>query len=79
MKKSLEELLDELLSLQEKKLLEYAAQIVPNVTSDDILQPNDYTELENHPFFRYEEGVLKGIYATKMAILAWDRESGIGS
>ncbi|NGX50551.1 MAG: hypothetical protein K1060chlam2_00397 [Chlamydiae bacterium] len=75
MKKSLEELFDELLSMQERKLLEIAAEIIPNVTSDDILQPNDYPQLENHPFFRYEEGVLKGLHAAKMAALAWDRES----
>lgn len=74
MKKSLEELFDELLELQEKKLLKFASEIIPNVTSDDILQPNDYPELENHPFFRYEEGVLKGLHAAKMAVVSWDRE-----
>jgi hypothetical protein len=25
------------------------------------MQPNDFPELENHPFFRYEEGVLEGL------------------
>lgn len=73
-KPSLEELFDELIAFQEKKLLDYAAEIIPNVTSDDILQPNDYDELENHPFFRYEEGVLKGIQTAKMAVLAKVRE-----
>ncbi|MCB1066695.1 MAG: hypothetical protein KDK61_06890 [Simkania sp.] len=68
------ELFDELIAFQEKKLLNYAAEIIPNVTSDDILQPNDYDELENHPFFRYEEGVLKGIQTAKMAVLAKLRE-----
>lgn len=75
MKKSLTELFDELLAFQEKKLLDYATSIIPNITSDDILQPNDFPELENHPFFRYEEGVLKGIHAAKMAALAWEKES----
>jgi hypothetical protein len=68
------ELFDELIAFQEQKLLNYAAEIIPNVTSDDILQPNDYDELENHPFFRYEEGVLKGIQTAKMAVLAKLRE-----
>ena len=68
------ELFDELIAFQEKKLLDYAAEIIPNVTPDDILQPNDYDELENHPFFRYEEGVLKGIQTAKMAVLAKLRE-----
>ncbi|MCP5504846.1 MAG: hypothetical protein H7A41_06810 [Chlamydiales bacterium] len=74
MKKSLEDLFDELINQQEEKLLKYASDIVPNVTSDDILQPNDYPELENHPFFRYEEGLLKGIHAAKMAVMAWEKE-----
>jgi len=64
------ELLDELIAFQEKKLLACAAEIVPNITPDDILQPNDYDELENHPYFRYEEGVLKGLQSAKMALAA---------
>ena len=70
MSKLLDELFDEMIELQEKKLLKLASTIIPNVTPDDILQPNDYPELENHPFFRYEEGVLKGLYSAKMAALA---------
>lgn len=72
---NLEELFDEMIAFQEKRLLDYAAEIIPNVTSDDILQPNDYEELEGHPFFRYEEGVLKGIHAAKMAALSLLKEA----
>ena len=74
MKQQLETLFNELIDLQEKKLFRYAAKIIPNITSDDILQPNDYPELENHPFFRYEEGVLKGLHSAKMAVLAQQKE-----
>ena len=74
MKKQLEALFNELIDLQEKKLLSYAAKIIPNITTDDVLQPNDYPELENHPFFRYEEGVLKGLHSAKMAVLAQQKE-----
>ena len=74
MKQPLEALFNELIDLQEKKLLIYAATIIPNITTDDILQPNDYPELENHPFFRYEEGVLKGLHSAKMAVLAQQKE-----
>ena len=70
MKQQLTALFDELIESQEKKLLSLATSIIPNITSDDLLQPNDYPELENHPYFRYEEGVLKGIHAAKMAVLA---------
>lgn len=64
------ELFDELIEFQEKKLLKCASEIIPHLTSDDILQPNDFPELENHPFFRYEEGVLKGMHTAKIAYLA---------
>lgn len=73
-KPTLEALFDELLKQQEDKLLSCATAIVPQATSDDILQPNDYPELEGHPYFRYEEGVLKGLHAAKMAVLSWKRE-----
>ena len=75
MTKTMEELFDEMIAFQEKKLLDYASEIIPNMTSDDILQPNDYDELENHPVFRFEEGVLKGIQAARMAVLAKMREA----
>ena len=70
MDKTIDALFDEMIELQEKKLLKLASSMIPHVTADDILQPNDYPELENHPFFRYEEGVLKGLYSAKMAVLA---------
>ncbi|WP_316358385.1 hypothetical protein [Candidatus Neptunichlamydia sp. REUL1] len=74
MKQQLEALFNELIDFQEKKLLSYAATIIPNITTDDILQPNDYPELEKHPFFRYEEGVLKGLHSAKMAVLSQQKE-----
>lgn len=66
--------LEELCNLQRKKLLRIANEIVPYVTSDDILQPNDFEELENHPVFRYEEGVLQGLETALSAILAYEKE-----
>lgn len=64
------ELFDELVALQEKKVFKLAEKIIPNITRDDILQPNDFPALENHPYFRYEEGVLEGLRTAKMAFLA---------
>lgn len=63
-------LLDELIENQKRHLLKTARQIVPYVTDDDLLQPNDFPELELHPHFRYEEGLLHGFQAAKAAILA---------
>lgn len=67
---STEKTLDELAEGQRKRLLKLARTVVPYVTSDDILQPNDFPELEMHPVFRYEEGVLAGILAAQMALRA---------
>lgn len=64
------DLLDELIEQQKQKLLECGCQIIPNLTADDILQPNDYQELENNPLFRYEEGVLAGMQIVKTALRA---------
>lgn len=56
---------DELIAHQRKVLLQMARRIVPHITEEDLLQPNDFPELENHPLFRYEEGVLHGILAAE--------------
>lgn len=74
--KEIVHLFDEMIALQERKLLQFARQVVPNVTEDDILQPNDFPHLENHPFFRYEEGVLKGLHSARMAYLAHLKDQG---
>lgn len=63
-------LMQELIEQQRAKLLSCARRIVPHVTSDDILQPNDFPELESHPHFRYEEGILDGLQVAEAALLA---------
>jgi hypothetical protein len=70
----MEALFDELIATQQTKLLAYARQIVPHLTPDDLLQPNDFPELELHPYFRYEEGILEGLMTARMAYLAASRE-----
>ncbi len=71
----MEKLFDELVDEQRRKLLKFASKIIPNLTTDDLLQPNDYPELENNPLFRYEEGVLEGLLTARMAFLAQKKES----
>lgn len=71
----MEKLFDELVEEQRKKLFNSARRILSNVTPDDLLQPNDFPELETHPHFRYEEGVLEGLLTARMAYLARQKES----
>lgn len=70
----MQELLQELIKGQKKKLMRCAEAIVPHITEEDVLQPNDFPELENNPTFRYEEGVLEGLYTALMAYRAQKRE-----
>ena len=64
------DLFEELVSAQEEKIYQCAKSIIPNITKDDLLQPNDYRQLELNPYFRYEEGVLEGLRTAQMALIA---------
>ncbi len=64
------ELFDEMIAEQRKKVMRCAERIIPNITEDDLLQPNDFPLLENNPHFRYEEGVLEGLLTARMGYLA---------
>lgn len=55
-------------------MYQFAKRIVPQITLDDLLQPNDFNELEHNPHFRYEEGVLEGLLTARMAYLAWKKD-----
>lgn len=70
-----EQLFDELIEQQRKKVRDCAECLIPNITEDDLLQPNDFPILENHPYFRYEEGILEGLLTARMAILAETQKS----
>ena len=67
-------LFEELISLQKETLLRLGREIIPHLTSDDLLQPNDYEELELNPYFRYEEGVLAGMQTVQTALFALLKE-----
>lgn len=66
----IDKLMQELVSYSQDKLLQSGRRIIPNLTPEDLLQPNDYPELENHPHFRYEEGIVSGIQTAQMALQA---------
>lgn len=71
---AIDKLLQELAEMQQGKLLRCGRQIMPHITADDLLQPNDFVELENHPVFRYEEGLLSGIQTVQTALRALQRD-----
>lgn len=61
------DLIESMIQNQQAKLLELARIYRPYLGPEDLLQPNDYPELENHPLFRYEEGILAGMQMIKIA------------
>lgn len=71
-KSELIRLIDEIVEEQRRKVYGAAVRLVPHLTQDDLLQPNDFPQLENHPEFRYEEGVLEGVLTVRMALLAYN-------
>ena len=66
----MQKIFDELIKLQQIKIKSCAESIIPNLTDDDLMQPNDFPALENNPYFRYNEGVLEGLMTARMAYLA---------
>lgn len=69
-----EELFDEMIAQQEEKVFKLAEKIIPHITREDILQPNDFPQLECNPFFRYEEGVLEGLRTARMGYSLLEKE-----
>ena len=70
-------LVDEIVETQKTRVLKSGRQIIPNLTTEDVLQPNDYPQLENNPIFRYEEGILEGVQTIQMALRAYSKEQEI--
>lgn len=70
----IDQVLKELLEFHKNQLLKNGRRIIPHLTSDDVLQPNDFHELEFNPHFRYDEGVVAGIQAAQMALWAFKKK-----
>ena len=73
--KAIENMVNEIVESQRSQLLRLGRRIIPNLTPEDMLQPNDYPELEHDPSFRYEEGFLAGVQSVQMALAAIRKRS----
>ena len=65
---STEVLLQELIDLQQTKVLKVAREIVPDVTPEDIRNPQDFPDLVSDSLFNYEDGILTGYLTLQTAI-----------
>lgn len=66
--------LERMVEQERKKLFQLAKRLIPHITPDDLLQPQDYPELELHPEFRYAEGILAGLETALSALYAMQKE-----
>ncbi len=60
----------QMIELQEHKLLELARQAVPDLTPEDLRNPQDFAALGRDPDFNYEDSLLAGLRSAHMAIRA---------
>jgi hypothetical protein len=66
----LDQLLLQMVEQQEHKLLALARQAVPDLTPEDLRNPQDFPALVRDPQFNYEDGLLAGLRSAHMAIRA---------
>ena len=65
---AIKKLLEEMINLQENKVLKIARELVPHLTPEDIRNPQDFPELYNNINFNYEDGILTGYLSIKSAL-----------
>ena len=63
-----EEKLQEMIEFQREKLLKLAREILPDLTPEDLRNPQDFPELIRDPYFNYEDGLLAGYLAVQIAM-----------
>jgi len=64
---ALDQLFDQMIAQQRRKVLRLAREVVPNIGPDDVLNPHDFPELKAHPTFEFEDGLLSGLVAAHIA------------
>lgn len=66
---AVDEMLQEMIALQERKTLALARRLRPGVTAEDIRNPHDFSELDDADY-HYEDGMLNGLLAAQSALRA---------
>lgn len=64
----MDQILEELIDQQRKKLLKMASELGVRLTAEDILNPHDFPELLRSPRFNFEDGILAGLLSAQMAL-----------
>lgn len=66
----LQTLFDELIAQQLAKVLKLAKFYYPDITPEDVRNPQDFPKLMADANFHFEDGILSGYLAAKIAVLA---------
>ncbi len=61
-------LLEEMVELQQTKVLKVARDIIPDATPEDIRNPQDFPQLSTDSLFNYEDGILTGFLSIQTAL-----------
>jgi len=64
----LDDLFQEMIDFQKKRVLSKAQALDPRLTEDDVLQPHDVKVLRNDATWNYEDGVLAGYLSAQIAV-----------
>ena len=72
----IERVLEELIGMQRRRVLDHARRLNGRLTEDDVQQPQDFPELQGSPEWNYEDGILAGYQAAQAAIRAQLRKLG---
>jgi len=67
---AVDRLMLEMITLQEKKVLELANKIHPGLSSEDIRNPHDFPDLIADSGWNFEDGILSGLKSAHMALRA---------
>ena len=68
---ALEALLTGLHEQQRMKVKRLAQQLLPELTDEDLLNPDDFPALARNPHIMYEDGLAAGILSAKIAVRAY--------
>jgi len=63
-------LYERMIEQQRAKVLALAREAVPYISSEDVMNPNDFPQLKAHPTFDFEDGILSGLISAQVALRA---------
>jgi len=71
-------LLEEMVELQQTKVLKVARELVADATPEDIRNPQDFPELSTDALFNYEDGILTGYLSMQTALRSQEKNESNG-